>query len=298
MRPSMLARALVAMESLTIPKGVFPLLLIVDNDPEGSARAIVDAARPFLPIPVQYVIEPRRGIPFARNRVLTEALELGADYVAFFDDDEIPAPAWIDTLYRGLKQHNADVIGGPVRRTLNQGANRWVDAADRIRLSKDDRKLLYNCVGSTNNCLFSMRLVRDLGLFFDEKFEHCGGSDSDFFTRSRLLGARHARVRDVLMTEQMPKSRQTLSWYMRRYYRQSVSTAYSYRLRRGLGPAVLKYAPRSVGNIAAGLYYLAAAPWQREQAIMRAIKRFVSSGANLAGVFGMTYSEYTRHHGR
>src|SRR5262249_38489257 len=99
MRPNMLSKFLRACARL---KPVPPLqfeLLIVDNDAAGSARATVEAARDSLTFPVHYVIEEERGIARARNRVLTEALRLNADYLAFVDDDEIMQPGWLDALF-------------------------------------------------------------------------------------------------------------------------------------------------------------------------------------------------------
>ncbi|MES2541481.1 MAG: glycosyltransferase family 2 protein, partial [Pseudomonadota bacterium] len=54
-------------------------LVLVDNSPEGSARAI--------PAPdfVRYVHEPRTGVAQARNRGVAEAR---GGYVIFLDDDE------------------------------------------------------------------------------------------------------------------------------------------------------------------------------------------------------------------
>ena len=62
--------------------------VVVDNDADESSRAVVTAAK--LPWPVVYVVEPERGIPFARNRAVREAAD--SDFVVFIDDDEIPEP--------------------------------------------------------------------------------------------------------------------------------------------------------------------------------------------------------------
>src|SRR5829696_2372932 len=65
-------------------------VLVVDNDPEGSAADVVLG---WAERGVRYVHEPRPGISAARNRALTEAAD--ADALVFFDDDEHPCPGWL-----------------------------------------------------------------------------------------------------------------------------------------------------------------------------------------------------------
>lgn len=61
-------------------------LILVDNSPEASAKAVP------LPDFVRYVHEPRTGVAEARNRGVAEAR---GTHVIFLDDDEIPAPGWL-----------------------------------------------------------------------------------------------------------------------------------------------------------------------------------------------------------
>jgi glycosyltransferase involved in cell wall biosynthesis len=63
-------------------------LVVVDNRPDGRARAVCDAWRGRLLMALRFVEEPEPGISFARNRALAAALEGGAELVAFIDDDD------------------------------------------------------------------------------------------------------------------------------------------------------------------------------------------------------------------
>src|SRR5438309_10345348 len=87
-RPAGLARLLAGLDGLEDPAGARFFVLIVDNDPEGSGRVVVEEAQRTSRHPIVYEIEPERGIPFARNRGVERAAELGADFIAFIDDDE------------------------------------------------------------------------------------------------------------------------------------------------------------------------------------------------------------------
>jgi hypothetical protein len=69
-------------------------LLVVDNDPAGSAAAVTESlAHPGL----RYVREPRPGVVHGRNRAVAEA---GGRYLGFIDDDELALPGWVDALLR------------------------------------------------------------------------------------------------------------------------------------------------------------------------------------------------------
>jgi len=78
--------AAVAAERASVPDPVD--LVLVDNSPESSARAVAAAAPDF----VRYVHEPRTGVAQARNRGVVEAT---GSHLIFLDDDETPAPGWL-----------------------------------------------------------------------------------------------------------------------------------------------------------------------------------------------------------
>ena len=48
-------------------------IAVVDNDAAGSARALCEKFALSFPWPLTYRVEPRRGIPFARNASVAAA---------------------------------------------------------------------------------------------------------------------------------------------------------------------------------------------------------------------------------
>src|SRR5215469_2234570 len=70
-------------------------IVVVDTpDESGSAREVCEGVS--LAWPVKYVVEPRRGLTYARNRAVAEAGPV--DFIAFIDDDEVPSTFWLDEL--------------------------------------------------------------------------------------------------------------------------------------------------------------------------------------------------------
>lgn len=73
-------------------------ILVVDNAPATDAtRELVHHRYPE----VRYVLEPRPGLDWARNRAILEAK---GDIVAYTDDDVIVDPGWIDEIVRVFQQ--------------------------------------------------------------------------------------------------------------------------------------------------------------------------------------------------
>src|SRR5208337_4435068 len=127
-RPNMLRLLLDACAKLEAVPGLQLGVLIVDNDPAGSARAVAEAARTMFSMQIHYVVEAKRGIANARNCVLEEALLRNAAFLAFIDDDEVMRPDWLSKLYRTMEETNADAVGSDVFWDLPADAPLWAHA--------------------------------------------------------------------------------------------------------------------------------------------------------------------------
>jgi glycosyltransferase involved in cell wall biosynthesis len=66
-------------------------VIVIDNDPDAGARATVTG---WADVGVRYAHEPRPGISAARNRGIDESAL--ADALVYIDDDEMPAPGWLE----------------------------------------------------------------------------------------------------------------------------------------------------------------------------------------------------------
>lgn len=77
-------------------------LVLVDNSPDASARDI--PAPPF----VRYIHEPRTGVAHARNRGVAEAR---GTHIVFLDDDERPAPGWLQAFAASARKGDRATFG-------------------------------------------------------------------------------------------------------------------------------------------------------------------------------------------
>ncbi|WP_258567052.1 glycosyltransferase family 2 protein [Microbacterium sp. Se5.02b] len=148
-------------------------VLVVDNDPEGSARDVAARAG----IPVRYVIEQTAGIAAARNRLLDECAD--RDLIAFIDDDEIPRETWLSSLLTVWREHGADAVMGRVISVFDDDVDPWLLASGTFRRPPRQTGTVLQ-VAAAGNLLLDLRAIRRRGLRFDESLGLGGGEDTLF----------------------------------------------------------------------------------------------------------------------
>lgn len=301
-RPRMLERLLAAMPQLE--REPFPNepaidleVVVVDNDDAGSSRAVCEAAPTGLR--VTYVIEPRAGIPFARNTAL-RSVRRGTDFVAFIDDDEIPDPEWLVELLRVQRACRADMVTGPVHSLLPSDAPGWAKNG-RIFAHPEHATGERLETTSTANCLISARVIADFErvgeLCFDERLALTGGSDRHFFLRAHERGFSLVWAESACVREEIPKSRAKLPWVMQRMYRQGICNAFCEIDLKRLPVPRAQMAARGALFIASGLVLLPLGAATGSHKLVH-YARYVAYGAGmLQAVRGRFYEEYKTVHG-
>ena len=125
-RPNMLAELLDTLAQQTILNTDISVeIVIVDNDIDQSAAAIFNQYSGKVPCEMHYLNEVKRGIPFARNKVLEHAINRHAEYIAFIDDDETANPDWLLVLHQIITSESVDAVKGPVISLLPENAPTW-----------------------------------------------------------------------------------------------------------------------------------------------------------------------------
>lgn len=193
--------------------GLAASVLVVDNDPDGSAGPV---AANFADRGVCYVLEPRPGIAAARNRALCEAK--GVDLLAFVDDDEEPVDGWLAMMVDTRDRYEAAAVAGRVVSDLDDLDDDWIRAGAFFR-----RRTLPTGspigVGATNNLLLDLHTINRLGLRFDDRYGLSGGSDTDFTRRLVRAGGRLVWCDEAVMVDNVPSHRLTREWVLARAQR-------------------------------------------------------------------------------
>jgi succinoglycan biosynthesis protein ExoM len=239
-RPAMLRHCLEALGAQILPLGVELRRGVADNEAQPNNRRQVERFSARCPFPVHYVHEPRRGIPQARNAVLKKCRQLGAERIAFTDDDCWASPTWIEGLMEAAARHKADVIYGRRELLFPLPSPFWTRREPVGYV--DGQSLPY---ASTHNVLFAAWLVHDgalAGLQFDEALAH--GEDTDFFHRATLRGARIVYAREPVVLETVAPERATLNYQARRAYYYGASRSRFRRRHKGVAGAIRELAGR------------------------------------------------------
>ena len=289
--------------------GLFPLLtelvaqagelapraevVVIDNDPAGSAE---DVVRAFGDRGVRYVLEPRPGISAARNRALDEAAQ--ADVLVFIDDDELPYPEWLVNLTRTWKEWDAAAVAGPVPAQLMGPADPWVTGSGIFERSRHPTGQEMRGAGA-GNLLLDLGWVSRLGLRFDERFGLTGGEDT-LLTRQLVSGGGAIRWCDeAIAVESIPVERLTRAWVLTRSFRtgSSWSRAELHVVGTRVGRAGLRVrlAVKAAARTAlAALQWIGAAVRRDVPGRARAVCTLASYAGLVVGAFGYVHEEYAR----
>lgn len=288
-RPQGLAALLESLARLEPVPGMDLSVVIVDNDAEPSAQAVVAAAR--MPWPLRYVHETNPGIPFARNRVLREAGTEG--FLAFVDDDETVAPGWLRRLIEVQRRTGAEFVQGPVVMSVEQERDAWWLASAFFR-QNSFADLAPLRESWTNNVLIDLGFVHRHGLQFEESLRFEGGEDTLFFQDMVARGGQGRFAREALVYEVQPAARLRWRWGMMRQYRYGITRAKTALMRRARGAAAGYCLLRGSAMIVLGLLKLPSALVTGRTGLAAGAALLARGTGVFAGLLGGNREEYGR----
>ncbi len=218
-RPEKLARLLASLAKVQAPTHWdWTGVVIVDNDPDGSARSTVEQWTDQLPN-VTYISETNTGLSVARNRAVQAARDAGAAWLAFIDDDEEASEQWLAELVETQRATNADAILGNTQFLFEESPPSWLVGSRVYEFQPDvpDQQPINHL--ATNNVLLRTALVEDLGPLFDERFSKTGGEDHHLGRRLLRAGYTIAQSTRGQTIEWVPPDRMPLGVVLRRLQR-------------------------------------------------------------------------------
>ncbi|MGH1506383.1 MAG: glycosyltransferase family 2 protein [Acidimicrobiales bacterium] len=187
-------------------------ILVIDNDAEGSAAAIVQAAQDRTDVPIRYVCEARPGVVAARNRALEDAT---GEVLAFIDDDETAEGDWPLGLVDELERRPADLAGGPVRNRFQEPPPEWFVRGGFLVRDEPETGTELPWLRS-GNLAVRLEAIHTAALRFDDAFNRSGGEDVEFTRRASHAGLRLSWAADAVVTETVPPSRIEPAWLKQR----------------------------------------------------------------------------------
>lgn len=247
-RPALLERCLDSLRGQSNPGGRTEII-VVDNDPDGSARTVCDPYfRVFGPSGTgfYYAAEPVVGVSNARNRGVALA---NHEIVCFIDDDERAMDGWLTRLIAPFHEHGPAVamVGGEVEPDFgDQPRPEWLldsmlhMVSCRWGWDTEPRFLANKEWFGEGNCAIRRDLIAahrfraDLGRSGGE----LTGSEGQLFLELRAAGHRAYYAPDAKVLHHVHAERLNKRWILRRMFHAGQSDARGHRDSRMLSHTV------------------------------------------------------------
>lgn len=152
-------------------------VIVSDDGSTATAQAMVREKYPW----ARWTAGPKRGPAANRN---WGAAQARGEFLAFTDDDCLPAPGWLEAYAQALAP-GAEVYEGA---THAPGPFRWPFVSAPVNLEGGS---LWSC-----NMMVARRVFQELG-GFDAGFPHAADEDTDFHRRVRAAGLEPRFVPDA-----------------------------------------------------------------------------------------------------
>jgi glycosyltransferase involved in cell wall biosynthesis len=292
-RTGMLAALLAAAQDLDVPPDVRVDVAVFDNDPLGSAAAVVSASRDGSRFPLSYRRVDDAGLSSVRNGILQETAGR-YDFVAMIDDDEVPEPQWLRELLRVQRNSEACAVVGPVPGVYPPGAPRWI--ADGRFLEPpifSDGDVLTD--GWSGNCLLDLGRIRLNGLRFDPALNFAGGEDLVFFRQLIAAGGSIAYAADATANETVVAERASAWYIIKTNFRRGNTLAICDRMLAASRRSAIVRAVKGAGRILTGtLKFVPASLLHGRAGSVAAVSEIARGAGMIAGVCGFVFSAYKR----
>jgi len=216
-RPQGLKRLLEGIAQLTFEKVEQPDIevIIIDNSNEEIAAKVCQEIRKDFPWILKNDIESQQGITYGRNKSISLA-DPNTDIVSILDDDEVPAPNWLDELLWVQQEYQADVVAGAVLTNfIAEEPAEWIMGSgffDRPRFPTGESR----SIAHTNNVLIRAEILSQFDSVFDNRFALTGAEDTHLFMRLDKAGYKIVWADEAIVYDWLPGERTKPKWILER----------------------------------------------------------------------------------
>jgi succinoglycan biosynthesis protein ExoM len=267
-------------------------VVVVDDNPDGRAAAVVERFATDSELEVHYRTSGEGNISLARNIGLETALAR-ADWIALTDDDCEPVDTWLTAHLDAQARWGCDVVTGPCLLAGTDDAPRWLSDQPFLEDAQfrfDDGAVL--ATAATNNSFLRAQLLRDNpDLRFDPALGVVGGEDMVFYRTAARHGATIRFAEAAVVRGHEPPERWTFAYQVRSKYWLGNT---EFVTNRRLGEA---HRGRWAARGAVAILRAVARPFQR---LVRRespqVRYAVASGARGLGMLAGAAGREVRHH--
>lgn len=217
-RVDLLMEALQSLAGQTVDASLYEILIVDNNSTDGTQEAVrgFAARHPNC----RYCLELSQGIAFARNRGYKEAR---ADWVAYFDSDEIAPPAYLERMLHVIDTYPFDCFGGIYLPFYKYGKPKWFqDSYATNGQLLDKVGVLKTGEIAVGESAFKKSILEELGGFpttlgmLGKKIGY--GEESLLQVRMRKKGFVIGFDPELRVDHVMPLSRMSVWWLLKSAY--------------------------------------------------------------------------------
>lgn len=268
-------------------------IVVVDNDPAGSAREVAAA---YADRGVRYAHEPRPGIAAARNRALTECVDVRL--VAFIDDDESPRPGWLSYLVETWLAYEPSAVMGRVISVFETDPEPWILATGAFTRRPRPTGLAIP-VAAAGNLLVDVEDVTRRAVRFDETLGLGGGEDTLFSRQLIRAGGTIVWCNESEAEDLVPLARISRAWAMKRAFNGgSTAVVVDLRMAASRRERVVIRVRSSVGGSVRATLGMVQHAWGRltghTHADARGLRTSYRGRGMLAAALGRAHEHYAR----
>lgn len=290
-RPLMLRKLILSIFSLDINQDLIKSVTIalVDNDIERTGEPVAQELMTQCPsaFDFHYYSFPKKGLTNVRNEILDKALSFNPDYIAFVDDDEYVAKYWLNELMTTMVKNNADIVQGPNFSVFEKKPAHYLARWFKFENFENNEKLDFV---ETGNSMIRSKFLSDNNLKFDSRFNQTGGEDTYFGVQAIKNGAMIFWATNAAVYETIPRSRSTVQWLVKRWYRGATTYTYILKLEKEYSKLAKKIIVSFV-YLAIGALGLVLLPFPVKHKYWGLFKICEGLGG-FAGFFNIRYKEY------
>ncbi len=260
---------------------------------------------PLDPAKTHLELEPRIGIPFARNRVLKIAAGIKCDFLAFIDDDEQARPNWISELIKMQSATGADLVCGPAREQIDLTDASYLQrvvAHGITRINEREHRNMQRKISDgtwhafgTCNWMSRMAFIRKTSLQFEESLGFSGGEDWLFYQNLRAAGGRSTSAPNAIVDAIVTPDRLSIR-YQFNCWRERAKEHYHLKNKRSNG--IIRSITTSLIWFVSGLGYTFRIPFGDSQAFVRSARRLGKATGRMEALLGHTSNLYRDTTGR
>ena len=297
-RPRLLANALHSLAQLEVPEHSSLQYIVVENNGHLGMREVVRRS-PLDPAKTHLELEPRIGIPFARNKVLKIAARVKCDFLAFIDDDEQAHPNWISELVKRQQATGADLVCGPVREQMDLTDASYLQriiAHGITRINEREYQKMHRKISDgtwhafgTCNWMGRMALIRKTSLQFQESLGFGGGEDWLFYQNLRAAGGLSTAAPNAIVDATVTPDRMTIR-YQFNCWRERAIECYHLKNKRSRG--IVRSLATSLFQFVSGLGYAFRIPFGDSRAFVCSVRKLGKAIGRMEALLGHTSSLY------